>query len=103
MITAAKAAQREIVRAEVIHARFQIRERPAHDVHIDVVEGSRTGRSTEVMFLPARIDLLSRDSGCVVEQPRKALQIRCFTGRRYGLVEIPRQRDRIQGRVDLER
>src|SRR5439155_22958772 len=117
VITDTQAPKREVVRAEVVNARWQIREVTAGEIEIDVVESARVRCRPEVdVAAGGALDL--RDPGRVVEDTGERLEARHLlgwlglsTGQRRDRaergdgsgLEPTRERDRLEIAVELER
>src|SRR5207253_9293598 len=114
VVAGTETAQREVVRAEVVDARLEVVERPRDQVEVDVGEGAGAGGGAEV-DLAAGVGLAAEHAGREVEETRErgATQARAVAGGRAAVGqrgecrprrggEVPRQRDRLQVRVDLE-
>jgi hypothetical protein len=117
VVTDTQAPKCEVVRAEVVDARWQIREVTAGEIEVDVVESARVRCRPEVdVAAGGALDL--RDPGRVVEDAGERLETRHLLGwlglspdqrrdraeRRDGSgLELTRERDRLEIAVELER
>ena len=99
-VAAAQAAKREVAGAEVIEARLEARDRADRDVHLGLVERARRGRGAEEHLAAARVGLLLRHAGGVVEHRRQLAQAE-RRGRRRRLGERGERID--PQRVELAR
>ena len=115
VVAGAQAAQREVVRPEVVDARLEVGERPRDQVEVDVIERAGAGGGAEV-DLAARVGLAAEHARREVEEARERgpPEGRAVAGSRAPIGErgerrarrggeVLRQRDRLQVRVDLER
>ena len=116
VVTDTQAPKREVVRAEVVDARWKIREVTAGEIEVDVVESARVRCRPEVDVAAGGAPDL-RDPGRVVEDAGERLETRHLLGglglsrdrRRDGMerrdgsgLELTRERDRLEIAVELE-
>jgi hypothetical protein len=117
VVTDTQAPKREVVHAEVVDARWQIREVTAGEIEVDVVESARVRCRPEVDAAAGGAPDL-RDPGRVVEDAGERPVTRHLLGwpglspdqgrdgaeRRDGSgLELTRERDRLEIAVELER
>ena len=74
------------MRAEVIDPGLEVRERPAHEVEVDVVEGAGAGGGA-IKHLAAGVRGTAKDAGAEVEEARQdpAVERRAVAGRGAGI------------------
>src|SRR5213593_277197 len=112
-VAGAQAAKRKVTGTEVIETRVEARDLTKRHIHLGLVERARRGCSAEEDLSPTRVGLLPGHAGGVVEERRELAQRKCRAIRlRAGdggervdrrRVELARQRERRELRVDLER
>src|SRR3989454_1651997 len=112
-VAGAQAAKGKVTGTEVIEARVEPSDLTNGHIHLGLVERARRGRGAEEDLAPTRVGLLPGHAGGVVEERCELAQRECRAirlpagdgseGVDRRRVELARQRERRELRVDLER